>query len=231
MYTFSLYVNISWLIIVVRYRECKVEVMLTLFFVLFLRYIKILVTIYLVLSFLSVSPGWETLLICKCSKLAQLEYKKRYNKVAGAVHWSLCEICHIKRSEQWYQHTAEPVIETQSVKILWDMNIHVIKHRWPDILVIDKNYKRALLLIDIAVPADAGVEEKEQKKMDRHQDMARELKRLWKVETKVIPIVVEALGTVAKGLEKNLKKAGSNALLNCFKKLHSWEHREYWEVY
>jgi len=34
--------------------------------------------------------------------------------------------------------------------------------------------------------------------------------RLWKVETEVIPIVVEALGTVAKSLEKNLKKAGSS---------------------
>jgi len=38
--------------------------------------------------------------------------------------------------------------------------------------------------------------------------LAREIKRLWKVETKVIPIVVGALGTVAKGSEKNLKKAG-----------------------
>jgi len=31
--------------------------------------------------------------------------------------------------------------------------------------------------------------------MDRYQDLARELKRLWKVETKVIPIVVGALGS------------------------------------
>jgi len=31
--------------------------------------------------------------------------------------------------------------------------------------------------------------------MDRYQDLARELKRLWKVETKVIPIVVGILGT------------------------------------
>jgi len=39
---------------------------------------------------------------------------------------------HTKRSELWYQHMAEPVIETESVKILWDMNIqtdHVIEHR------------------------------------------------------------------------------------------------------
>ena len=33
-------------------------------------------------------------------------------------------------------------------------------------------------MIDITVPADAKVGEKEQEKMDRHQDLARELKRL-----------------------------------------------------
>ena len=132
------------------------------------------------------------------SKLAQLEYKKRHDKVAGAVHWSLCETYHIKRSKQWYQHTTEPVIETESVKILWDMNIqmdHVSEHRRPGIVIVDKDNKRALL-IDIAVPADARVEEKEQEKMDRtdrYQHLARELKRLRKVETKVIPIVVGAL--------------------------------------
>jgi len=108
-----------------------------------------------------------------------------------------------------YEHTAELVIETQSD--------HVIEHRWPDIVVIDKDNKRALL-IDIAVPADARVEQKEQEKMDRYQDMARELKRLWKVETKVILIVVGALGTVAKGLEKNLKNAGSNATVELLQK-------------
>ena len=60
----------------------------------------------------------HTHIISKCSELAQLEYKKRQNNVAIAVHWSLCETYHMKRSEQWYQHTAEPFIETESVKIL-----------------------------------------------------------------------------------------------------------------
>jgi len=68
------------------------------------------------------------------------------------------------------------------------------------------------------VPADARVEEKEQEKMDRYQGLARELKRLWKLATKVIPIVVGALGTVAKGSEKNLKKAGSNVTVELLQK-------------
>jgi len=67
----------------------------------------------------------------ECSKLAQLEYKSRYDKVAGAVHWSLCYKYSVQCSQQWYQHTAEPVIDKENVKILWDVNIqtdHVIKH-------------------------------------------------------------------------------------------------------
>ena len=52
------------------------------------------------------------------------------------------------------------------MKILWDINIqtdHVIEHGRPDIVVIDKDNKRALL-IDIAVPEDAIVEEKSRKR-------------------------------------------------------------------
>jgi len=66
------------------------------------------------------------------------------------------------------------------MKIFWGMNVqmdHVIEHRRPNIVVIDKDNKRALL-IDITVPGDARVEQKEHEKMDRYQDLARKLKRL-----------------------------------------------------
>jgi len=55
----------------------------------------------------------------------------------------------------------------------------VIEHRRSDIVVVEKDKKMALL-IDIAVPEDTKVrvEEKEQEKLDEHQDLARELKKL-----------------------------------------------------
>ena len=84
-------------------------------------------------------------------------------------------------------------------------------------MVVVMDNKRALL-IDTTVPADATVEEKDQEKMDRYQELTWELKRLWKVETEVIPTVVGSLGTAAKGLEKNLKKAGSNATVELLQK-------------
>jgi len=79
-------------------------------------------------------------------------YKKRHDKVAGIVHLSLCEKYGLTRSEQLYQHTAEPAIETErsNVSIRTD---HVIEHRRPDIVVLEKDNKTALL-IDIAVPGD-----------------------------------------------------------------------------
>jgi len=48
------------------------------------------------------------------------------------------------------------VLETEKVKILWDVCIqmhHVIEHRRRDIVAVEKDNKTALL-IDIAVPGD-----------------------------------------------------------------------------
>ena len=67
----------------------------------------------------------------ECSKLAELKYKGRHEKVAGAVHWSLCNKYSVQCSQQWYQHTAESVTDKENVKILWHVNIqtdHVLEH-------------------------------------------------------------------------------------------------------
>ena len=58
-----------------------------------------------------------------------------------------------------------------------------------------------MLVIDIAIPGDVRVDENEQEKIIEHLNFAVELRRLWKVKTNVIPIVVGALETLPKGLE------------------------------
>ena len=52
---------------------------------------------------------------------------------------------------------------------------------------------------------DTRVDERQQEKVDKYQDLAREIKRLWKVEATVISIVIGALGTIPRGLEENLR--------------------------
>jgi len=48
------------------------------------------------------------------------------------------------------------------------------------------------------------VDEKEEAKIDKYQDLTMELRSLWKVKTNVILIVSGTLGTVPKGLEKSM---------------------------
>ena len=44
--------------------------------------------------------------------------------------------------------------------------------------------------------------------MDKYQRLARETKRLWKVEARVIHFIIGALETIPRGLEENMRTLG-----------------------
>ncbi len=91
--------------------------------------------------------------------MAQTEYKGRHDKLAKVIHWDLCKKYGVQVHAKWYDHVPEKVVETDQVKILWDFNIqtdHVIEHRRPDVVVLDKT-KKMCHLIDIAVQGDIRV--------------------------------------------------------------------------
>ncbi len=84
------------------------------------------------------------------------------------------------------------------MKILWDINVqcdNVIPARRADIIVIDKEKKEALI-VDIAVPADIRVAEKEKEKIEKYQDL-----RI----VRVVIVVLGALGCVTKEFERWLE--------------------------
>ena len=95
-----------------------------------------------------------------------------------------------------------PVLENDTHKLLWDFNIqtnHLIQARRPDLIISNKkNYK----IVHFAVPADHKINLKESEKKDKYLDLARELKKLWNMKVTIVPIVIGALGTIAKGLLK-----------------------------
>ena len=135
-------------------------------------------------------------ILSECEKLAQGEYKKRHDRVASIIHWELCDMYGFKRNKNWYDHHAEPVLENNDVKILWDFNIRtdrIIEARRPDIVVVDKRNPETVI-IDIAVPGDFRVKDREAEKIEKYQDLAMEIGRMWKTKTKVVPVVVGALG-------------------------------------
>ena len=44
-------------------------------------------------------------------KVAQKEYKRRYDNVAKIVHWKFCGKCNLKRIEKWYEYAPGSVVE------------------------------------------------------------------------------------------------------------------------
>ena len=105
----------------------------------------------------------------ECEKLVLKEYKRRHDNVARKVHWDICKKNGLGYSEKWYKHAPEGAIENEEIKVLWDINIqcdNLIETRRPDLIVIDKKEQKGVI-IDIAVPADVRVEEKEKEKVEK----------------------------------------------------------------
>ena len=144
-------------------------------------------------------------IVSECEKLAQKEYKRRHDNVARIVHWKLCGKYNLKRSEKWYKHAPEGVVENEEVKILWDVMIQCdreIKAKKPAVVVVNTN-ERSCAIIDTAIPGDTKVSEKEKEKIEGCQELKRETKRMWNIRSiKVIPVIVGALGSTSKKLKK-----------------------------
>ena len=144
-----------------------------------------------------------------CEKLAQKEYKKRHGNVAKKVHWDICKKNGLEHSEKWYEHAPEGAVENEEIKVLWDINIqydNLIEARRPDLIVIDKKEQKGII-IDIAVPADVRVEEKV--KVERYQDLKREVRRLWKLRNvEIVPVVIGAPGSVSTEFDRWMGKLG-----------------------
>ena len=66
---------------------------------------------------------------------------------------------------------------------------HVIEAQRPDLVVRDKK-ERSCKIIGFAVPGDSRIEEKEKGKIEKYQDLRRELQKIWNVKVKIIPLVV-----------------------------------------
>ena len=151
-------------------------------------------------------------IVAECKMLAQKQYKLwRHDRVALVAHWQLCQISGFNAHKKWYEHESEAVLENEVAKILWDFPIqtdHRLEHNKPDIVYIDKMGKTCYI-IDVACPFDTRIKQKEMEKIERYQDLKREIKKIWKYEkVYVVPIVIGALGTIGKNFDKWTKMIG-----------------------
>ena len=104
-------------------------------------------------------------------------------------------------------HNPAPVIENNTHKLQWDVDVHtdhLISARRPNLIIINKK-KRTCKIVDLAVPVDHRIKLKEYEKKEMYLDLARISKKAWNMQVTIIPIVNGAFGTLTKGLLKGLK--------------------------
>ena len=92
----------------------------------------------------------------------------------------MCEKHNLERTEKWYEHCPEGAVEDGDVKLIWDTNIqcdNIIEEKRPNLILVDKNAK-SCVIIDVAIPGDCRIREKEIEKIEKYQNLKRELKNL-----------------------------------------------------
>jgi hypothetical protein len=103
--------------------------------------------------------------------MAKNEYIIRHYKVCTHLRHSICKKSGIETTENWYSHIPKSVTE-HDITVLWNQGVQtdreVLANR-PDIFVKNKK-DRTCLLVDVAVPSDKNVIQKEVEKKLKYKN-------------------------------------------------------------
>ena len=68
-------------------------------------------------------------------------------------------------------------------------------------------------LIDVAIPADRNVVQKEVEKKLKYKSLCIEMQRIWNLKCTIVPVIIGATGIVTRSLKKNLETiAGKHSI-------------------
>jgi len=133
--------------------------------------------------------------------LAKNEYLMRHDKVCTHLHYSLCKALGIETTDKWYTHMPKPVCE-DDVTVLWNQVVHTDREATanrPDIIIKNKKEKTCTL-IDVAIPADRNVVQKEAEKKLKYKSLCTEMQRMWNLKCTIVPVIIGATGIVTRSL-------------------------------
>ena len=66
------------------------------------------------------------------------------------------------------------------------------------------------MLIDVAISGDRNVIKKEAEKILKYKDLTIEIQCMWKVKTRVIPVILGATGTISQSFGKYISNIPGN---------------------
>ena len=124
------------------------------------------------------------------------------------LHWNLCKKYHLPAAEKCWENKIEKVLQNNEAKILWDFKIQTDKHLAHNIPYITVVEKKQVWLVDVAIPSDSRIQQKEVEKITKYQDLKIEVERLWERKATVVPVVIGALGAISRDLTKHLNTLG-----------------------
>ena len=81
--------------------------------------------------------------------------------------------------------------------IYWERAVETARalpHNRPDVVVVDKRSGK-WTLVDFSISFDNNVVRKEDEKVEKYLHLAQEIRKMYTVNTELIPIVIGALGS------------------------------------
>jgi len=99
------------------------------------------------------------------------------------------------------------VYEGGDVTVLWSQEVHTdreVTANRPDVIIKNKKDKTCTL-IDVAIPADRNVVQKEVGKKLKYKSLCIEIQRMWNLKCTIIPIIIGATGIATRSVRKNLE--------------------------
>jgi hypothetical protein len=66
------------------------------------------------------------------------------------------------------------------------------------------------MLIDVVIWGDRNVIKNEAEKILKYKDLTIGIQRMWKVKTRVIPVIIGATGTISKSFRKYISNVPGN---------------------
>ena len=90
--------------------------------------------------------------------------------------------------------------------------------RRPDIVFFDKK-EREVVIIDVSIPGDERVKDKELEKLEKYQLLKYEIKKVWRMrKVNVVPVIIGVLGAISVNFKEYMKRIGGNVRLEIIQK-------------
>jgi len=97
-------------------------------------------------------------------------------------------------------HMPKPVFEEGDVTVLWNQAVHTdreVTANRPDIKIKNKKEKTCTL-VDVAIPADRNVVQKEAEMKLKYKRLCIEIQRMWNLKCTILPVIIGTTGIVTR---------------------------------